>query len=233
MCGREGIEYLQTLMATMMQDITKNTVLLAQALEQQLTPHMRHKQDLRDLLAMPVKLHTQNLIQQTLKQCEYADGAGFASHIEDKDYWVLEWWFKQADAQTHQYLEIDQGTQQRLDFRTFEWFQQAYQTHKTYVHGPYVDYVCTANTAYTTTTAHPILLNKTFIGVAVVDVLVSTLEYYLLPTLNKIKHAIVITNQDGRIVLSNVPKLRTGSIIKLPAKLIFESDVHPFKILVI
>ncbi|WP_269915096.1 PDC sensor domain-containing protein [Acinetobacter sp. HY1485] len=233
MCGRESIEYLQQLMANMMQDITKNTVEIAQALEKLLTQYMRHKHDMRDLLTLPVKQKVQTIIQNQLKQCKYADGAGFASHIEDKDYWILEWWFKQADADTHRYFEIDQSTQQRLDFRTFEWFQQTTLTHKTYIHGPYVDYVCSTNTAYTTTTAHPILYNGKFMGVAVLDVLISTLEHYLLPTLNKIKHAIVITNQDGRIVLSNVPKLRTGSIIKLPAKLVFASEIHPFKILVI
>lgn len=234
MCGRQSIEHLQSVLAQMMQDIKSSTEEIALNITKVLTIYSKYQEDVHSLLLQQtVKQQMHVYIQNILTQCKYADGAGFASHIEEKDYWILEWWFKHNTNHQQHYLEVDQGTQQRLDFTTFEWFEQTAKTKQTYIHGPYVDYVCTSNTAYTITTAHPIFFQNQFLGVAVVDLLVSTLERFILPALTRITFRIAITNADGRILISNDAKLRTGSILKAPIKLIFEDKAHPFKILVL
>ncbi|SDB81920.1 cache domain-containing protein [Acinetobacter boissieri] len=156
------------------------------------------------------------IIQEKLKEYQYCSGAGFASHIEDmkdhSDYWLLEWWFKKPLNTNNQKLNLDQATQQHLDFRTFDWFTDSKFSKDTYIHGPYVDYVC--NTSYTLTAAHPIFIDNTFVGVAVIDLLVSRLEELLSDYFRKLKHDLLITNTEGRVILSNAPSFRVGSLIK-------------------
>lgn len=233
MCGRQAIEHLQELLLKVMQNIIQTTAQLGQDLQQLFAQHIRQHQNMQNLLSTALKIPVRTSIKNILNECDYIDGAGFASHMMQQDYWILEWWFKQDRSKEHVHLELDQATQQRIDFRTFEWFIQAVELKKTYIHGPYVDYLCSSQTAYTITTAHPIFANDIFLGVAVSDFSVGTLEQHLLPTLNKIKHSVVIVNSDQRVVLSNVPKLRTGSLVKNSIKLKFGSDKHPFQILVL
>lgn len=234
MCGRNGIEQLQLLFIQMIEDIANQTIILSEHLQGLLSHYVQQPKDMRVLLSMPVKSDVQTHIQNILTTCQLADGAGFASHvsIQDKDYWILEWWFKQDQTKEQQYLELDQGTQQRLDFRTFEWFKETEITKKTYIHGPYVDYLCSQSTAYTLTSAHPVFVNDLFMGVAVVDLSISTLEQQLLPVMNQTKYDIVILNQDNRIVLSNVSRFRTGNIFREKAKLVFETP-YSFRVIVV
>lgn len=156
------------------------------------------------------------IIQEKIKEYQYCSGAGFASHIRDikdhSDYWLLEWWFKKSINSDNQKLDLDQATQQYLDFRTFDWFSDSKSSKATYIHGPYVDYIC--NTSYTLTAAHPIFIGNTFVGVAVIDLLVSTLEELLNDCFRKLKHDLLITNTEGRVILSNTPTFRVGSLIK-------------------
>ncbi|MEX0447659.1 hypothetical protein ABLA85_16390, partial [Xenorhabdus sp. SGI246] len=79
-------------------------------------------------------------------------------------------------------------------------------------HNPYVDYVC--NGAYTITIAHPVLIDEEFVGVAAVDMLVSTLDRLLLPVLSAIGKPALIINDDARVVTSTVPEVRSGSLLK-------------------
>lgn len=166
------------------------------------------------LCSPELRLGLQTAIQPRLENDPYCHGAGFASYIDEKqtnsEYWLLEWWLKQPTSD-HLQLELDQGTQQRLDFRTFEWFNHTECSQTPYIHGPYVDYIC--STAYTLTAAQPIYVNQQFMGVAVMDLLVATFEECISEELKLIDDVVCITNQEGRVIVSNTAKYRIGSLI--------------------
>jgi len=127
-----------------------------------------------------------------------------------REYWLLEWWYKKDKGLKQVSLDLDQATQQRLDFRTFEWFKTPVAEGKAYIHGPYVDYIC--NTSLTLTAAVPVLIQGQVLGVAALDILVSRVEEELLPLCGKEK--IILTNLDGRIIFSTNPRLRIGELFR-------------------
>ncbi|MFT4021555.1 MAG: cache domain-containing protein [Acinetobacter sp.] len=231
------VEHLQSLLAHIIHTITDATFVLATQLQHLLNQDLTATQDLKILLSAPYRQQVQHTIQNILNNYEHCNGAGFASHVashsQNGDYWILEWWFKDESRIEQAHLELDQGTQQRLDFRTFDWFHQASASDQTYVHGPYVDYIC--NTAYTITAAHPIYVETQFIGVAVVDILVATLEKRLIQTIKQIGCPVIITNQSDRVIISSLAKVRVGSIFKGNGQeiKIDQSEKHPFKIYVL
>lgn len=187
------------------------TIALAEQVESTLAACQGN--NLKLLLDPSIKRIIQEHIKETLNRTPYCSGSGFASHIEgsneDKEYWLLEWWYKKADGVKKVNLDLDQATQQRLDFRTFEWFKDAQENGQAYIHGPYVDYVC--NTSYTLTSAMQVYCAGRFIGVAAIDVLVSEVEQELLPLFNN--HKVILTNLDKRIIFSTYPKYRVGELL--------------------
>lgn len=196
-----------------------STALLANAISDSLTRIQSENVDF--LLEPAVKRTIQEHIKQTLNNNAYCSGAGFASHIastrENKEFWLLEWWYKKAGGVTQVNLDLDQATQQRLDFRTFEWFKDAPANGKAFIHGPYVDYIC--NTSYTLTAAVPVYFKDHFLGVAALDILVSRVEEELLPYSDR--DPIILTNVDKRIIFSTWPKYRVGDLLMAP-------DFSPF-----
>lgn len=180
--------------------------------------------NLEHLLEPAVRKTIQECIKTTLNSNVYCSGAGFASHIENsasnKEFWLLEWWYKKADGVKQVNLDLDQATQQRLDFRTFEWFKQAPDVGNAFIHGPYVDYIC--NTSYTLTSAVPVYFNKQFLGVAAIDILVSRVEDELLPY--AVNDKVILTNKDARIVFSTHPRFRVGDFLDTKsATLVYEN----------
>lgn len=180
--------------------------------------------NLEHLLEPAVRKTIQDNIKATLNSNVYCSGAGFASHIENsannKEFWLLEWWYKKADGVKQVNLDLDQATQQRLDFRTFEWFKQAPDVGNAFIHGPYVDYIC--NTSYTLTSAVPVYFNKQFLGVAAIDILVSRVEDELLPY--AVNDKVILTNKDARIVFSTHPRFRVGDLLDTKnATLVYEN----------
>ncbi|QHM70995.1 cache domain-containing protein [Mixta intestinalis] len=168
------------------------------------------------LLEPAVKTAIQAHIKATLNDNPYCSGTGFASHIESagsvREYWLLEWWYKKDNGLTQVSLDLDQATQQRLDFRTFEWFKSSPTKGSAYIHGPYVDYIC--NTSLTLTAAFPVCVQGKTLGVAALDILVSRVEEELLPLCQQ--QRIILTNRDRRIVFSTNPLLRIGELLNAP-----------------
>ncbi|WP_127956965.1 cache domain-containing protein [Serratia microhaemolytica] len=153
-------------------------------------------------------------IHATLQQNLWCNGAGFASHAlieeSDEEYWTLEWWRQEGPSIQPAQLEQNQAQRKRLDFRLFDWFEQPAYCHRPFIDGPYVDYVC--NSAYTITIAHPVLVEGNFAGVVALDVLVSTLDRLLQPTLGAIKQPAIVINDQARVVSSTTPALRSGAL---------------------
>ncbi|MDX7998172.1 hypothetical protein FE394_02905 [Xenorhabdus sp. Reich] len=160
----------------------------------------------------------QKHIHDVLRNNAWCNGAGFAGYAatkavgEEDGYWTLEWWRQEGDTIQYAQLEHNQEQRRHLDFRLFEWFRQPASRHIPVIDGPYVDYVC--NGAYTITIAHPVLIGAEFVGVAAVDMLVSTLDRLLLPALGAIGKPALIINDDARVVTSTVPGMRSGSLLK-------------------
>ncbi|MDC9592100.1 cache domain-containing protein [Xenorhabdus sp. IM139775] len=160
----------------------------------------------------------QKHIHDVLRNNVWCNGAGFASYAvteaagEEEGYWTLEWWRQEGETIQRAQLEHNQAQRRRLDFRLFEWFRQPASRHLPVIDGPYVDYVC--NGAYTMTVAHPVLIGEAFVGVAAVDMLVSTLDRLLLPALGAIGKPALVINDDARVVTSTVPGMRSGSLLK-------------------
>lgn len=200
-----------------------STSLLAREIEAALTEIK--DVNLAHLLEPSVRNTIQDLIKKTLSSNVYCSGAGFASHIESsessKEFWLLEWWYKKADGVKQVHLDLDQATQQRLDFRTFEWFKQAPSVDNAFLHGPYVDYIC--NTSYTLTAAVPVHFQDRFLGVAAIDLLVSRVEDELLPY--AVNDRVILTNKDRRIIFSTHPRCRVGDLLNPQyAAVVFEND---------
>ncbi|MRS88906.1 hypothetical protein GJV04_02480 [Enterobacteriaceae bacterium RIT714] len=209
------------------EDITastvESTVVLADRIRESITGGQKASAEI--LLEPAVKAVIQGHIQHTLQHNRYCSGAGFASHIEKSpttdEYWLLEWWFKKNNGLQQVNLDLDQATQQRLDFRTFEWFRHTPSVGKAFIHGPYVDYVC--NTAYTLTSAVPVYSDGKFLGVAAIDMLVSQIEEELLSCRHPAK--VVLTNRERRIIFSTRPDYRVGNLLSThPATVLYQSD---------
>jgi hypothetical protein len=156
-------------------------------------------------------------IEKVLLESQFCSGAGFASHLATENlaqpYWFLEWWFKNPKSNQQSCLDLDQATQQRLDFSTFEWFKNTPDAEDVYLHGPYVDYVCTS--AYTITAASPVVIAGNMVGVAAVDILVSRIEEALLPIVKQLSSKVIMTNSDNRVIFSSHLQYRTGSLVNI------------------
>lgn len=188
-------------------DITDATIQLAKNIEQAAIaqPVCAPDMFLQNAVKATLQLHIKSILTQT----PWCSGAGFASHLESTSYWLLEWWYKRGAGDEQASLELDQATQQRLDFRAFEWFSYAPANGQPRIHGPYVDYIC--NTAYTLTSTVAVYGKGEFLGVAAVDVQVSRLEKALLPCAGE--QRVVLTNLNGRIIFSTCPRRRIGDLL--------------------
>lgn len=177
--------------------------------------------------------HLQTYIQTALEQSHYSHGMGFASYSTATDqqqgYWTLEWWYKKDHKIQQAELESYQEMQQRLDFRLFDWFNHPAENKQPYVEGPYVDYIC--NHAYTITFSHPVMIDQQFVGVVVIDLLVSTLDQLVLPKLKMLNQIAVVTNDDARIILSNTAKYRTGALFREKTAEKSTQQQHPFQLM--
>ncbi|WP_111891342.1 cache domain-containing protein [Acinetobacter sp. MB5] len=174
-------------------------------------------------------------IQTALQKSQYSHGMGFASYSaatnQQQGYWTLEWWYKKDQKIQQAELESYQELQQRLDFRLFDWFNHPAKNKQPYVEGPYVDYIC--NHAYTITFSHPVMIDQQFVGVIVIDLLVSTLDQLVLPKLKTLEQTAVVTNDDARIILSNTSKYRTGALFKEKPPQKFSDSHHPFQVILV
>lgn len=205
------------------EDITRTlveaTLLLAQDIERAAAGQAECSPEM--FLQSTVKNYLRRHIKIILNQTNYCSGAGFASHIDSTSYWLLEWWYRREGGEEQASLELDQATQQRLDFRSFAWFNQPPGDGNVWIHGPYVDYIC--NTAYTLTCAAPVRVRGVFLGVAAVDILVSRLEQELLACAGSLP--VVLTNPEGRIIVTTSPRRRIGDLLEAtpPAPLFHNS----------
>ena len=121
--------------------------------------------------------------------------------LEDEPYWLEWWWRTTTGALAALRVNLDPQAPDFFDYALTDWYAIPARTGTASVAGPYVDYVCTNE--YTVTLSHPVVVGGRMLGVAAADVLVSSLERFLLPGLLELTGEVVVTNANGRVIASN------------------------------
>lgn len=118
-----------------------------------------------------------------------------------------------------------------VDLRRLEWYRIPELTGTRNVAGPFVDYLC--SNEVTITSSLPIHIHGVFSGVLCLDVLVGSIEEFLLPRLVD-RGVKTIVNSSGRVVVSTDPQLETGdrcdvaALAKTAKFHIERSEKYPF-----
>lgn len=95
------------------------------------------------------------------------------------------------------------------DYATSEWFAVPERTGERHVVGPYVDVHGTGR--YVLTFTEPVVVDGAFLGVVGADVPVARFESHLLAVLGVPRHAVLVLNGEGRVVLSTSAERVVGS----------------------
>ena len=129
----------------------------------------------------------------------------------------LEWWQADPDGGRVRALEPDLRPDSLgyYDYTAAEWFDVPRRTGRRHVVGPYVDVHGTGR--YLLTLTAPVLAGREFVGVAGADVPVRRFETHLLEALGALPAPFVLLNDEGRVVLSTVPRFLVGSLLPTDA----------------
>lgn len=128
-------------------------------------------------------------------------------------------WYWQTDSQPPARLRanVDPNEPEFYDYTMAGWYRQPYTRSKANLTGPYVDYIC--SNEYVFTMAVPILVGDFFVGLAAADLRAAQIERALTEHLALADSPLVIANDEGRIIASNVggavPGAKIGAV-RLP-----------------
>ena len=125
----------------------------------------------------------------------------------------LEWWQVDPDGGHLRTLEPDLRPTSLgyYDYTATEWFDVPRRTGRRHVVGPFVDVHGTGR--YLLTFTAPVVAGREFVGVAGADVPVRRFETHLLEALGALRTPFVLLNDEGRVVLSTVPRFLVGSLL--------------------
>ena len=105
-------------------------------------------------------------------------------------------------------MNLDPAAPDVYDYTTTDWYATPKRTRRARMAGPFVDFACTNE--YAITLSSPVHAGGQMLGVAAADVLVSSIERRVLPTLVSLDRAVALTNADGRVIMSNTSAVVTG-----------------------
>lgn len=160
-----------------------------------------------DTLVEPYALQTLDLVAVPLY------GAGFIAAIDllTDAHSHLAWW--QGEDRRQLVLASQTVNKENIDYSELEWYRVPMSTGEPHVAGPHVDYLCSDE--YTITIAVPVDVEGTLIGVAGVDVLVSSVERDLTPRFTTLgQHQVTLVNAFDRVVISTDPRRATGDSVR-------------------
>jgi hypothetical protein len=155
----------------------------------------------RDLLAAPDQL---------------AVGLGLvAAPDPDRDVRLL-WWQADPDGGRVAALRPDlrPASLDFYDYTATEWFDVPRRTGRRHVVGPYVDVHGTGR--YLLTLTGPLLDDGRFLGVVGADVPVNRFENHVLRTLDPGVEAVLVLDEEGRVVLSTSAHWVVGDLLGTP-----------------
>ena len=129
----------------------------------------------------------------------------------------LEWWQVEPDGGELHTLEPDLRPTSLgyYDYTTAEWYAVPRRTGRRHAFGPHVDVHGTGR--YVLTMTEPVVAGSGFVGVAGADVPVRRFETHLLRALGPLPAPFVLLNDEGRVVLSTVPRFVVGSLLPTDA----------------
>ena len=133
----------------------------------------------------------------------------------DRDVRLL-WWQAEPDSGRITALRPDlrPASLDFYDYPATEWFDVPRRTGHRHVVGPYVDVHGTGR--YLLTLTAPVLAGGEFLGVVGADVPVNRFENHLLRALDPGVDAVVVLNDEGRVVLSTSPRWLVGDLLDTP-----------------
>lgn len=128
----------------------------------------------------------------------------------------LLWWQADPDGGRITALQPDlrPASLDFYDYPASEWFDVPRRTGHRHVVGPYVDVHGTGR--YLLTLTGPLLDGGEFLGVVGADVPVNRFENRLLRALGPDVDAVVVLNDEGRVVLSTSPRWLVGDLLDEP-----------------
>lgn len=97
-----------------------------------------------------------------------------------------------------------------------EWYRVPATTGRSHMTGPFVDYMCTDQFAFTFTV--PMMIDGEFYGVAGIDMSVRSLEIDIESQMEDLSEATILLANDDLVAISLDPRFATGSKLK-PAQL--------------
>lgn len=127
--------------------------------------------------------------------------------LADRPRW-LEWWWLRGGRPEPLRVNLDETAADFFDYTSAEWYALPAATGGRHAAGPYVDHLCTNQ--YSVTLTSPVRSDGELVGVVGADVLVSSLEAAVLPTLLAIGPDAALVTADGRVVASASPDLAPG-----------------------
>jgi hypothetical protein len=146
-----------------------------------------------------------------------------ADLLDDTTRW-LEWWWPRTGTPPEQLrVNLDPSAPDFYDYTSEDWYTHPERTRDIGIAGPFVDHVCTGE--YSATLTVPALDGDDFLGAAAADILVSSIERRLLPSLLRVDRPLVVATAAGRIVVSTDPSWSPGLL--LPDGWITTSDAGP------
>jgi hypothetical protein len=147
---------------------------------------------------------------------QLAVGLGLvAAPRPDQDVRLL-WWQADPDSGRVAALRPDlrPASLDFYDYPSTEWFDVPRRTGRRHVVGPYVDVHGTGR--YLLTLTGPLLAAGDFLGVVGADVQVNRFENHVLRALDPEVDALVVLNEEDRVVLSTSPRWLVGDLLGAP-----------------
>jgi len=142
------------------------------------------------------------------------DGLGFLAEpgtVSGAEY-VMTWWVLTPNGVVVDERHVlDPKREDFYEYNRQDFFQIPRRSGRLYAQGPYVDYGGTND--YVISFSFPVILVDQFIGVAVADLLVATLEHQLAPWLAVISEPCVVINDERRVIVSNVADHIVGDVL--------------------
>jgi hypothetical protein len=146
-------------------------------------------------------------------------GLGFiaaAGALDDEPLW-LDWFVRAAEpGMDAVQFELDPTNAEFYDYTNSPWYARSTAASAPTITGPYVDYLGTDRYALTLMT--PVDDGADVVGLCGADVYVCDLEAALLPLLRDTDHEMVLTNVDGRVIVSNSAHHVPGTLVSPNAK---------------
>lgn len=128
--------------------------------------------------------------------------------VAGQDRYLL-WWQRSGDDLARLRLNFDPSSIDVYDYLQMEWFQEAQAGGTRNAFGPYVDY--SGSGLYVVTASVPVVIGRTFLGVAGADIVMAHVERRLIAILRTCPTEAVVVNRERRVLAANTARWVVGA----------------------